>query len=70
MKLALACHALADDAAALKACREAARLQPTNEEANRLILKLALSAPETSGAAPLRSGLNVGAALSGTPARP
>lgn len=45
LKLALSLHALGDDAAALKACREVVRLQPKNEEANRLILQLALSAP-------------------------
>lgn len=42
-KLALSLHALGDDAAALKACREVVRLQPENEEAKRLILRLALS---------------------------
>lgn len=41
LKLALSHHALGDDSAAQKACREALRLQPRNEEAKRLILKLA-----------------------------
>ena len=58
LKLALSRYALADDAAALKACREVVRLQPANEEANRLILKLALSHPGLS-AAPPRPGLHL-----------
>jgi len=48
LKLALSLHALGDDAGALKACREAVRLQPTNEDARRLILQLALPAQRTS----------------------
>ena len=47
LKLALSRQALGDDAEALEACREAVRHQPKNEEARRLILKLALSTSRT-----------------------
>lgn len=47
MKLALSLRALGDDAGALKACREVLRLQPGDEEAKRLILKLAVPARPT-----------------------
>ena len=45
LKLAHSLHALGDEVAARNACREVLRLQPKNEEAERLILQLALSAP-------------------------
>jgi tetratricopeptide (TPR) repeat protein len=43
LKLAHSLHALGDDAAALAACRQVVRLKPTNEEAKRLIVHLALA---------------------------
>lgn len=42
LKLALSLRALGDVAGALKACREVLRLQPKNEDARHLMLKLAL----------------------------
>ncbi|MGH7019326.1 MAG: tetratricopeptide repeat protein, partial [Brevundimonas sp.] len=43
LTLALSLHALGDEAGTLDACREAVRVQPTNDEARRLILQLALA---------------------------
>ncbi len=65
LRLALSRHALADDAAALKACREVVRLQPTNEEASRLILKLALSGQRTAVTTRLWPGQDLGLAFGG-----
>lgn len=65
LKLALSLHALGDDAAALKACREVVRLQPKSEEARRLILQLVVSAQRAPAATKLWPDQDAGVAFSG-----
>jgi CelD/BcsL family acetyltransferase involved in cellulose biosynthesis len=65
LKLALSLHALGDDAAALKACREVVRLQPKNEAAKRLILELVLSAQRAPATTKLWPEQVAGLAFSG-----
>ena len=65
LQLALSLHALGDEAAALKACREVVRLQPTNEEARRLILQLGVLAQRTPAPARLWPGTDAGVPFAG-----
>ncbi|MFK0299205.1 GNAT family N-acetyltransferase [Brevundimonas sp. NPDC090276] len=63
LKLALSLQALTDNVAALRACREAIRLQPTNEDAKRLVLQLTLSVQQPSTKIKLWSDPNTQSAL-------